>query len=107
MEKLSKEQQEAIKKMSNERLVHKLATAGLTEEDLEHMDREARLKAWAQIIFEGSDQPQTALAVEKLKLLEAQEERKLRQKQLEWEMLKGEREAGERQSEPYASPNWR
>ena len=47
MEHLAKAQIVAIKKCSNTRLIAKLLSVGYTEEQLDVMDREALLQAWA------------------------------------------------------------
>jgi hypothetical protein len=48
MEKLSREQRELVKKMKMTTLAAKLVRAGMSEEQIETMDREALMEAWAQ-----------------------------------------------------------
>jgi predicted kinase len=55
MDKLSAERKGEIKKMSDVRLITKLKQAGLTTEQLETMNREAMLNAWAELIIAGKD----------------------------------------------------
>jgi len=57
MEHLTKAQIDAIKKCSNTRLIAKLSIVGYTEEQLDVMDREALLQAWATCVAEGKDKP--------------------------------------------------
>ena len=52
---LTKAQIDAIKKCSNTRLIAKLLSVGYTEEQLDAMDREALLQAWATCVAEGKD----------------------------------------------------
>jgi hydrogenase maturation factor len=51
MEKLSETAQANILKMSDARLVVKLQHVGFATEDIEEMDRQAMLEAWAEIVF--------------------------------------------------------
>jgi len=53
MEKLSKAQQEAIKKASTERLRLNLIKADFAEEDVLQMDRETRQTTWAEVVAKG------------------------------------------------------
>lgn len=55
MEKLSHEQREGIKKMSSAVLAVKLARSGLSDEQLESMDRAALLEAWTKVVSEGRE----------------------------------------------------
>ena len=57
MDKLSPNVQEAIKKMPTARLVVKLAQTGVSDVDLETMDREALMEAWAECVLAGKDRP--------------------------------------------------
>ena len=57
MEKLSAEQQADIKKMSTERLIARLAKAGVDEETLGEMDRPQMLNMWAEFVGTGRDKP--------------------------------------------------
>ena len=60
MDKLSDSQREAIKKMSSERLYHKLVHAGFDEKKMENMDRAARMSAWATLVASSKDKPSAA-----------------------------------------------
>jgi hypothetical protein len=62
MDKLSKQQQESVKKMSTERLRLNLLRVGQDEETVLAMDREALLNAWAAHVLASTDKPQAAAA---------------------------------------------
>jgi hypothetical protein len=65
MDKLSEAQRKNIEKISDVRLVSVLSRAGFTTEDLEGMDRPAKLAAVAEIILAGDQfQPSAEAAVE-------------------------------------------
>jgi hypothetical protein len=53
MEKLNKAKQAEIRKLSDARLVGKLTRAGMSEEEIESMDRTALLNSWAEIVASG------------------------------------------------------
>ena len=53
MEKLSKEQRDLVKKMKMTTLAAKLGRAGMSEEQIEVMDREALMEAWAHVVADG------------------------------------------------------
>ena len=53
MERLTKTQVEAIKKLNTARLITKLAQVGYSEEELDTMDREALMGAWAICVADG------------------------------------------------------
>ena len=57
MEKLTEPQQAKIKKMSTVRLTTKLIAAGMTEEEVEKLDRQGMIEAWARIVLERKDVP--------------------------------------------------
>lgn len=57
MESLTKTQVEAIKKLNTARLITKLAQVGYSEEELDTMDREALMGAWATCVADGKDKP--------------------------------------------------
>ena len=57
MERLTKTQVEAIKKLNMARLITKLAQVGYSEEELDTMDREALMGAWATCVADGKDKP--------------------------------------------------
>ena len=60
MEKLDASKREAIKKMSNIRLMSKLIGAGVDEETIQAMGRPELLAAWAEIVAAGKDEPPIA-----------------------------------------------
>jgi len=53
MEKLSKAQQESIKKASTERLRVNLIRADFVEDEVLAMDRETLMTTWAEVIAKG------------------------------------------------------
>ena len=57
MESLTKTQVDAIKKLNTARLITKLAQVGYSEEELDTMDREALMGAWATCVADGKDKP--------------------------------------------------
>ena len=98
MDKLSESQRETIKKMSSERLFHKLVHAGVEEEKVENMDRAARMSAWATLVATGKDKPSAA---EKLTKVETPSgyDVEIEKQRLEFEMKKFEAERHDRQAE--------
>ena len=60
MEKLDASKREAIKKMSNIRLMSKLIGAGVDEETIQAVGRPELLAAWAEIVAAGKDEPPIA-----------------------------------------------
>jgi len=74
MEKLSKTQKEAIQKMGQSRLIVKLRGVGISEEQVDAMDRAQMLEAWAECVAAGKDKPGAAptlaydVELERLKL---------------------------------------
>lgn len=89
MEKLSKEQQEGIKKASTPRLCFLLRRVGVEEAVLEAMDRPELAELWARMILEGKDRAAEAAAVVERKVMYDVE--------LEKERLAFERERFERE----------
>ena len=57
MDTLSEQQQESIRKMSDERLRNNLTRAGLPPTAVNALDRVALLSAWAELVATGRDQP--------------------------------------------------
>ena len=57
MDRLSAEQQADIKKMPTERLIARLARAGVDEEKIGEMDRAQMLDMWAEFVSTGRDKP--------------------------------------------------
>jgi len=60
MEKLPKQQQENIRKMSTDRLRLNLLRVGNEEEAVLAMDRDTLLNAWAELVVAGKEKPQAA-----------------------------------------------
>jgi len=61
MDKLSKQQQEAVRKMSTERLRVNLMRLEYSEDTVLAMDRDALVNAWAELVLTGQDKPQGAV----------------------------------------------
>jgi flagellar biosynthesis GTPase FlhF len=57
MDKLDKKQKETVSKMSTARLTAKLALAGVSEEDIETLNREQLLDRWAELLLAGKTVP--------------------------------------------------
>jgi len=62
MEKLGPKELENIKKMSDVRLVSNLVKAGLSQDELDTMDRTAMLSRWAELLAAGAGKPAAAAA---------------------------------------------
>jgi len=97
MEKLTKQQQEALRKCSTVRLQANLLRAGMAEDTIEGMDRQQLTTAWAEMILAGKDEGQMegAAAAEKVPGYDPQLERE----RLQWEkdkFLMENADAGER-----------
>ena len=111
MEKLEKGKQAEIRKMTDARLIDKLTKAGISIEEVEHMDRASLLDRWAEVVIAGKEvasKPSVAgvtggydLEFERQKFLiqmkQWKEEKKERETQREaeerrWEVERKERE---------------
>jgi len=57
MERLTKAQVVLVKKLSTIRLISKLTSVGYTDKELDAMNREPLLQAWATCIADGKDKP--------------------------------------------------
>ena len=57
MDTLSEQQQESIRKLSDERLRNNLTRAGLPPTAVNALDRAALLSAWAELVATGRDKP--------------------------------------------------
>ena len=53
MDRLSEDDQRQIRKMSTDRLIAKLSKAGVSEDEMETMDRAAKMERWAQVVAQG------------------------------------------------------
>ena len=60
MNQLPKTEADSVKKMSITRLISKLTKAGYSIEDIEQMNREAMMEAWATCIIDGTDKREAA-----------------------------------------------
>jgi hypothetical protein len=56
-DKLTEQQRKCVQKMSDARLIAKLAQVDVSSENLEGMDRQALLEAWAVVVASGNDEP--------------------------------------------------
>ena len=63
MEKLNAKELENLKKLSDIRLVSNLVKAGLSQDELDTMDRSAMLNRWAELVVAGAGKPATAAAI--------------------------------------------
>ena len=54
MEKLNAKELENLKKLSDDRLVSNLANAGVSQDELDTMDRSAMLNRWAELVVVGA-----------------------------------------------------
>jgi len=113
MDKLSETQRTDIKKMPNVRLTSKLMAAGVSEEEIEKLDRAEMMEAWAKLVGEGKEKvlvptgsltmeyesalEKERLAVEKIKF-EAEKAEKLRREELEVKKLELETRRFEEES---------
>ena len=93
MDKLSEPQRSDIKKMSMVRLTLKLVAAGMPEEEIEKLDRQGMMEAWAKIVAEGKDK----LPVVKAMPAAAGYDPDLEKERLAFERMKFEAEMKERQ----------
>ena len=64
MDKLTKQQQDAVKRTSTDRLRLNLLRLGYDEDEVCALDREALLAAWAEVVAAGKDKPRTGAAAE-------------------------------------------
>jgi len=55
MDRLSETRRTDIKKMSNVRLTSKLMAAGISEEEIEKLDRAGMMEAWTKLVGEGKE----------------------------------------------------
>jgi len=62
MEKLNPKELENIKKLSDVRLVSNLTKAGVSQDELDTMDRHAMLNRWAELVVAGAGKLATAVA---------------------------------------------
>lgn len=60
MVKLTKSEQDNIKKMSDARLVSCLTKCGVSVDEVEHMDRNSMLNKWAELVAAKADKPAAA-----------------------------------------------
>ena len=62
MNRVSAAQRALVAKMATEQLMKKLGEAGVLKEEVDAMNREQRMEAWAGIIADGRDVPKTPAA---------------------------------------------
>jgi hypothetical protein len=91
MERLTDEQRKAISKLTVARLAVKLSQIGVSESEIEAMNKDAMMHAWALAVFEGRDKPGAA-AEGKSEVASAGPDVDLEKKRLEFEMRKWEEE---------------
>lgn len=63
MDQISQKDQDKIKKMSDVRLVSSLTKAGVSQDDIEAMDRTTMMDKWARIVAAGGDKTPGAATV--------------------------------------------
>ena len=63
MDKLGAKELENLKKLSDVRLLSNLAKAGVSQDELDTMDRSVMLNRWAEFIVAGAGKPATTAAV--------------------------------------------
>ena len=93
MDKLTEPQRSDIKKMSTVRLTSKLMSAGIPEEEIEKLDRQGMMEAWAKIVAEGKDKPPVVKAMPAAAGYDPDLEKEI----LAFERMKFETETKERQ----------
>jgi len=104
MESLSEQQQEAIRKMGDDRLRQNLIRAGLPTAAVNVLDRQALLSAWAELVASGRDKPTPSAAAQPMFDPEL-EKRRLEFEERKWaEKLQIEKEKLRLQMETYDSP---
>jgi hypothetical protein len=91
MERLTEEQRKAISKLTIARLAVKLSQIGVSESEIEAMNKDAMMHAWALAVFDGRDKPEAA-AEGKSEVASAGPDVDLEKKRLEFEMRKWEEE---------------
>ena len=98
MDKLTPEQQAAITKMSSYRLMQKLVNCGVSEQELEKMEREGMKNLWAKFVKEGKDIPKDIPKTEAPGATAVSTyDADLEKKKFEFEKLRWETEVKERQ----------
>jgi TPP-dependent pyruvate/acetoin dehydrogenase alpha subunit len=107
MEKVSKKQKELVKKMKTTTLAAKLVRVGMSEEQIEGMDREALMEAWTHNVAEGREEStvvtvspvaaryDVGLEMERLafelRKFEAEEKRRKEERRGKWKKRSGRR----------------
>jgi hypothetical protein len=99
-EHLTDEQRKAISKLTAVRLAARLAQIGVSESELEAMDKAAMMQAWALAVNEGRDNPGAVAAAEtKPEVTKVATDVDLERQRLEFEMRQWEEERKERGEE--------
>ncbi len=99
MDRLSEKQREAIKRMTDTRLIAKLVKAGYTIEQVEAMDRKTLMETWAECVATGNDKPVAEAATGGGTGYDPEIERQrleFERNRFEWEKMKREEEKAER-----------
>jgi hypothetical protein len=97
MEHLSDEQRKAISKLTLVKLAAKLTQIGVSEGELETMNKEAMMQAWALAVHEGRDKPVAAAVAEtEPEVAKVGSGSDFERMRLEFEMRKWEEEKEER-----------
>jgi hypothetical protein len=100
MEHLSDEQRKAISKLTAVRLAAKLTQIGVSENEIEGMNKDAMMQAWALAVYEGRDKPAATMVAEvKPEAVQVRYGSDLERQRLEFEMRKWEEERKEREAE--------
>ena len=94
---LSAKEIESIHKMSTARLIRKLSDIGLTDEQLDLMERDELLHTWVSAVAEGRDKPVPKLMGDQPRAVIMDPE--IAQKQLEFERYKLDQEMQFRQQQ--------
>jgi hypothetical protein len=88
MDQLPEEQRKAISKLTAVRLAAKLTQIGVSESELEAMNKEALIHAWASAVLEGCDKPVVAEVAEAKPEVKVGYDVELERRRLDFEMRK-------------------
>ena len=111
METLSEQQQDLIRKMSNDRLKQSLLKAGLPLAAINVLDRQALMSAWAEMVVSGHDKPVAGATIQPIldpdlerRRLEFEERKWAEQAKLEADKIQLKKEKLRLHMETYDSP---
>jgi hypothetical protein len=96
MDQLPEEQRKAITKLTAVRLAAKLTQIGVSESELEVMNKEAMMHAWASAVLEERDKPVVAEVAEAKPEVKVGYDVALERRRLDFEMRKWEAERAEK-----------